>query len=83
MRVTFNQRHHGTLPPSRYGTTPDLTSSRGALHGQLASILYNGGPGTIVIFVRLCFVAFFSGLFTGRNRAVRCRRRFSFLTIGS
>src|SRR5258707_14168225 len=25
MKVTFNQRHHGTLPPPRYGTTLDLT----------------------------------------------------------
>src|SRR5260370_9925084 len=25
MKVAFNQRHHGTLPPPRYGTTPDLT----------------------------------------------------------
>jgi hypothetical protein len=28
MKVTFNQRHHGTLPPPPYGTTPDLTTSR-------------------------------------------------------
>ena len=24
MKVTFNERHHGTLPPPRYETTPDL-----------------------------------------------------------
>jgi hypothetical protein len=23
MKVTFNERHHGTLPPPPYGTTPD------------------------------------------------------------
>jgi len=25
MKVTLNQRHHGTLPPPRRGTTPDTS----------------------------------------------------------
>src|SRR6267142_577587 len=72
MKVTFNQRHHGTLPPPRYGTTPDLThqEERYAARQQITMAVAQFDFSNL-------FVAFFS-VCSRRIVAVRCRRRISF-----